>query len=403
MNGFENKLGMFIHWGIYAVLGVQEQVLAREDIPWPEYEKLMYEFNPVKYNPAEWVKMAKDAGMKYICITTKHHDGFCMWDTKYTDFNIMNTPYKKDVLKMLADECHKQGMLLSLYYSCPDWHHEHGFNEKASHQWKNLNKETADQRIYREYVKNQITELLTNYGKIYTLFWDIPPRVIDRSMNDLVRKLQPDIYINNRGWDEGDFSTPEREMDEVKASVRYEKMVEMCESVGEQSWGYRKNEDYQSVRYLTHSIDKIMSMGGNYLLNVGPKADGTIPEEAKNVLLKVGDWYNRMEGSLEKTETDTFDYVIKRNLKFVANKKNGKSYFNFYEGIVSSAVNFRNYPGCPKNVRFLNSGKELPFKIETLDNYFDSKTGKKMDKYLHIYDIPVDEYLHEPPVIEIEW
>ena len=325
-----------------------------------------------------------------------------MWDTKYTDFNIMNTPYKKDVIKMLADECHKQGILLSFYYSCPDWHHEHGFNKASTHQWKSPNKENANQEIYREYVKNQITELLTNYGKIYTLFWDISPRVIDPSINELVRKLQPGIYINNRGWDKGDFSTPEREMDEVAADVRFSSMTEMCEAVGEQSWGYRKNEDYQSIRYLTHSIDKIMAKGGNYLLNVGPKADGTIPDEAIAVIKKVGSWYNRMEGSLECTETDTFDYKIKR-YKCVVNKKNGKSYFNFYEGILSSSVNLGAYPNAPKRVRLMNTGKELPHKIEVLHDYFDFDTGKCDGKYLHIYDIPVDEYLHEPIVIEIEW
>lgn len=402
MNGFDNKFGMFIHWGIYALKETHEQVLAREDISWSEYEKLKDEFNPVNYNPAEWVKMAKDAGMKYICITTKHHDGFCMWDTKYTDFNIMNTPYKKDVIKMLSEECRKQGMLLSFYYSCPDWHYEHGFNKLATHQWKSRNKENANHDIYREYVKNQITELLTNYGKIYTLFWDIPPRYVDESINVLVRKLQPGIYINNRGWDKGDFSTPEREMDEVKASVRFESMTEMCESVGEQSWGYRKNEDYQSISYLTHSINKIMSKGGNYLLNVGPKADGTIPNEAKEIIEKVGKWFTRMEGSLEKTETDPFDYKIKR-YNCVVNKKNGKSYFNFYEGISSSAVNLGAIPKIPRSVRLLNTGKALPHKVEILHDYFDIKTGKCDGEYLHIYGIPVDEYVQEPIVIEIEW
>jgi len=206
----KNKFGMFIHWGIYALTQLQEQAYARYDIPREEYEALAKQFNPEQYDPEEWVLLAKNAGMKYICFTAKHHDGFCLWDTKYSDYNIMNTPYGKDVLKMLADACRKHGMLLSLYYSNPDWHHPQGYNPDSTHQWKSVNLNAPDFETYKQYIKNQITELLTNYGKIYTLFWDIPPRVEDRSFNELVRKLQPGIYINNRGFDEGDFSTPER-------------------------------------------------------------------------------------------------------------------------------------------------------------------------------------------------
>ena len=131
----ENKLGMFVHWGIYSLTGLQDQAIVRYEMDRKEYENLQNSFNPVLYDPEEWVLLAKKVGMKYICFTTKHHDGFCMWDTKYTDYNVMNTPYGKDVLKMLADACHKHGMLLSLYYSNPDWHHEYGYNPASTHQW----------------------------------------------------------------------------------------------------------------------------------------------------------------------------------------------------------------------------------------------------------------------------
>ena len=132
----ENKFGMFIHWGLYGATGVQDQVFARMDWPREKYEGLMQSFNPVKYDPEKWVLLAKDAGMEYICFTTKHHDGFCMWDTAYSDYKITNTPYGKDVLKMLADACQKHGMKLSFYYSCPDWNHPYGYNPASTHQWK---------------------------------------------------------------------------------------------------------------------------------------------------------------------------------------------------------------------------------------------------------------------------
>ena len=140
----ENKLGMFVHWGIYSMTGFHEQALARLDMNHADYEAMKNRFNPTKFDPEEWVLLAKSAGMKYICFTAKHHDGFCMWDTKQTDYSIMNTPYGKDVLKMLAAACEKHGMLLSLYYSNPDWHHPLGYNPESSHQWKAKYKETVD-------------------------------------------------------------------------------------------------------------------------------------------------------------------------------------------------------------------------------------------------------------------
>ena len=396
-----NKFGMFIHWGIYALTKIQDQAIARFNLEREEYENLAKEFNPVKYNPEEWVKLAKSAGMKYICFTTKHHDGFCMWDTKYTHYNIINTPYGKDVLKELADACQKHGMLLSLYYSNPDWHHEYGYNPNSSHQWRCVQTDKFDLDIYKTYIKNQVTELLTNYGPIYTFFWDIPPQVNDESMNELVRKLQPNILINDRGWSTGDFSTPEREYG-AQSGGWFTRMTEACNSVGQQSWGYREKEDFYTIRHLTCSIDKIMSKGGSYLLNVGPSPEGEITKEYSNRICKIGDWYNRMQGCLENAEQDAFDYESRGNV-CAATKKNGKTYLHFYEGLISSAVNLKNYPSLPKNVKLLNTGKILEATIEYLPEFFDGDTGRCEDKYLHITGIPSDDLVQEPIVIEIEW
>jgi len=397
----ENKFGMFIHWGIYALTGLQEQAIVRYNLDRAEYEALAAQFNPIQYDPEKWVLLAKEAGMKYICFTAKHHDGFCMWDTKYTDYNIMNTPYGKDVLKMLADACHKHGMLLSIYYSNPDWHHEYGYNPASSHQWRSVQTDNVDTVLYREYIKNQITELLTNYGPIYTMFWDIPPRIEDPSLNELVRKLQPGIYINDRGWDTGDFSTPEREYQAAEGS-RFTRMTEACNSVGQQSWGYREKEDFYSIRHLTTSIDRIMSMGGSYLLNVGPSAEGEITAEYAARIRKVGDWYNRMEGCLECAEADEFPYESRHN-KCIATRKDRKTYLHFYEGIISSAVALHVYPCCPKSVRLMNTGKQLDFKEEVLPEFFNGKTGQAETVFLHISGIPIDDLAQEPIVLELQW
>jgi len=397
----ENKFGMFIHWGFYALTGLQEQAFARYGMDRAAYEDLMTQFNPVDYNPEEWVLLAKRAGMEYICFTAKHHDGFCMWDTKHTDYSIMHTPYGKDVLKMLADACGKHDMKLSLYYSNPDWHHPSGYNPASSHQWLAVNQDAPDLDTYKAYIKAQITELLTNYGPIYTFFWDIPTRIEDPSFNELIRSLQPDIYINNRGWGGGDFSTPEREYQSAEGH-RFTQMTEACNSVGEQSWGYRAQEDFYSKRHLCSSIDRIMAMGGSYLLNVGPNALGVIEPAYQQRLLAVGDWYNRMEGCLTCHEADPFDYAVKHN-PCIVTKKNGKSYFHFYQGLISDAVAIENYPSLPQSVRLMNTGTTLPFAIERLPEFFNGKTGEADHIWLHIRGIPVDDLCSEPIVLEITW
>lgn len=397
----ENKFGMFIHWGIYSLLGLHEQALARYDIDNAEYESLVSKFNPTEYDPETWILLAKSAGMKYICFTAKHHDGFCMWDTKETSYNIMNTPYGKDVLKMLAEACQKHGMLLSIYYSNPDWHHPNGYNPNSTHQWKAKNKENADTVEYRKFVKAQVTELLTNYGRIYSFFWDIPPHIEDPSMNELVRELQPGIYINDRGWDKGDFSTPEREYEAV-AMKRFTRMTEACNSVGQQSWGYRIGEDFYTKKHLCSAIDRYMSMGASYLLNVGPDARGIIPREYREKLTQIGDWYNRMNGCLESADEDIYDYQIRGN-EYVATTKNGKTYLHFHNGIISSSVAFGKYPSIPKSVRLMNNGQSLPYDEICLPELFSGQLGKPIDKSLRIHSIPADSYASEPIVIEIEW
>jgi len=397
----ENRFGMFIHWGIYALTGLQEQALVRYDLDRDEYEALRHRFDPVDYDPEEWVLLAKEVGMEYICFTAKHHDGFCMWDTKYTDYNVMNTPYGRDVLKLLADACQKHGMKLSLYYSNPDWHHPLGYNPNSSHQWRAVDMQTVDTEGYRKYVKDQVTELLTGYGPIYTFFWDIPPRIEDPSLNELVRRLQPGILINDRGWDKGDFSTPEREY-EAASAKRFSRMTEACNSVGRQSWGYREREDFYSKRHLCCAIDRIMALGGSYLLNAGPDERGSIAPRYAAKLRRVGDWYNRMKGCLTRTESDDFDYGDGHD-PFIAARKNGKTYLHFYNGVCSEAVALKRYPGIPKSVRLMNTDEPLEFAEEPLPEYFSGETGKAEQIFLHICGIPVDALADEPIVIEIEW
>ena len=397
----ENKFGMFIHWGLYSMTLFHEQALARLNMSHGDYEALMHKFNPTAFDAEEWVLLAKNAGMKYICFTAKHHDGFCMWNTAQTSYNIMHTPYGKDVLKMLSEACQKHGMLLSVYYSNPDWHHPFGYNPLSTHQWKAKFKDSVDTEKYRDYVKAQITELLTGYGKIYTFFWDIPPQIQDPSMNALIRKLQPNIFINDRGWGEGDFSTPEREYQQA-GSEFFTRMTEACNSVGQHSWGYRSNEDFYSVRYLTSSIDRYMALGASYLLNVGPDENGRITDDYEKRILSVGKWYNSMQGCLECADADLFDYEISSK-SVITTRKNGKTYLHFYNGLISDSISLKSYPSVPKSVRLMNTGEALPYDVVYLPEAFTPDFESFSKKCLHIFKIGVDKLENQPIVIEIEW
>lgn len=397
----ESKFGLFVHWGLYAVTGYQEQSRARQGIPRATYRKLIDQFNPIHFDPDAWVDLAWQAGMRYICFTTKHHDGFCMWDTKYTDFNIMNTPYGRDVLRMLADACERRGMLLSLYYSIPDWNHPHAYNPASSHQCDPVEGDEPDTVLYRTYVKNQITELLTGYGRIYTLFWDIPPHIDDPSINELVRRLQPGILINDRGYDAGDFSTPERH---VPDGQRFDHPTEACQSVGQQSWGYRTNEDYYSTRLIKCSIDKIMAMGGSYLLNVGPTADGRIDDRSAAIVRNVGNWYVRVRESLEGVQPGSVAMEDWYNHStFIAVEKPGATYLHFYNGLDTSGVTLCPVSQVPKEAIVLNNGERVKTAIAPMPTAWNWQTHQSRPPYLHLFDLPIESFSQEPIVVKLVW
>jgi len=231
---FEARFGMFVHWGIYAVAGWHEQHQWRGRVPRTEYVKLAGQWNPVKFDPDQWLDLAESAGMRYVCLTTKHHDGFCLWDTKLTDFNTMNTPYGRDIVGMLAEACHRRKLPLCLYYSCADWHHPNYPNEGRHHELEPQPGDEPDLMKYLDFLKGQVRELCTNYGEIHGFWWDMNvPGHVDPSINNMIRQLQPSCVINNRGYDEGDFGTPERDYDaSADETVGEGRPVEACQSVG---------------------------------------------------------------------------------------------------------------------------------------------------------------------------
>ena len=284
---FNRRLGMFVHWGVYSVGGAHEQEWMRRGLSKAEYERYAVRFTGERFHPDDWVDAAESFGAEYIVLTAKHHDGFCLWDTVTTDWNVMHTPFRRDAVGELSAACRRRGMKFGIYYSNPDWHHPNAWNPLSTHQLAAPNPgDIPDMAAYRAYVKAQISELLTRYGEIVCLFWDIPPHIEDPEMNALARRLQPNIMVNNRGWSaDGDYSTPERDMGDCgSAPARF---TEVCDSLDADSWGYNENANWHTTEYLGNAIRAARLRGWNFLLNVGPKPDGTIPAEALAILSRL--------------------------------------------------------------------------------------------------------------------
>jgi len=401
---FEKRFGLFVHWGIYSVNGWGEQELYRmnrmgRSVSREEYASLAGKFNPVKFNPDEWLDTAEEAGMEYICFTSKHHDGFCMWDTKETDFNIINTPYGKDVLAMLARACSKRDFPLCIYYSVPDMYCRYFPNRGKGYDWKTPRPgDEPDEKKYVEFVKAQVRELCSNYGKIRGFWWDGGSHhgMYDESVNKLVRSLQPGIILDNRGFDnKGDFDTPERKALSKSPLKYYLKPTEHCNSMGEESWGYRKNEDYYSLGYLTRSMIEDFAMGGNYLLNVGPKPDGTFPDQSAALLKSIGPWYRSVKESFLGTEPAA---GLTDNANVILTKKGNTLYVHMLKAD-SSGIVLNPMDTLPERATVLNTGERLEAALDLMP-WASLNSGKE---YLHIWNIPVDKLANEAIVIKLEF
>ncbi len=325
----EARLGLFIHWGLYAVPAGSwngetdhaEWIRTTAEIPIDVYDNFRQEFNPVKFNADEWVKMAKEAGMEYIVITSKHHDGFCLFDSKYTEFDIMSTPFKRDIMKELSEAAHKEGIKICWYHSIMDWHHP-DYLPRRSWEKENRPVDGADFDRYVTYMKNQLKELVENYGDIGVLWFDGEwedtwNHEYGKDLYDYVKKLQPTIIINNRvdkgrsgmagltkGGYLGDFGTPEQEIPPTGLpGLDWETCMTMNDH-----WGYNKNDsNWKSSKDLLQKLADIASKGGNFLLNVGPTVEGLFPTESVERLHEMGKWMKVNSESIYGTSASPFE------------------------------------------------------------------------------------------------
>ncbi len=413
------RFGMFIHWGPYAVFGGEykgqivhggaEWIMYTLKIPVKEYEARAKTFNPVDFDADKWVKTAKEAGMKYIVITSKHHDGFCMWHTKLTDYNIVDyTPFGRDVLKELSQACKKEGMKLGFYYSIMDWHNPLAHGDSFP-------------KYREEYMKPQLKELLTNYGDVAVLWFDgewIPEWTEEqgKDLYNFVRNLQPDIIINNRvgkgrkgmeGMNKGeeyagDFGTPEQGIPRSKQHFAWETCMTM-----NGTWGYSKYDtNWKSPEVLVDDLVDIVSKGGNFLLNVGPDARGIIPAASVSRLREMGDWLKVNGEAIYNTRSFAY-YREGDHIRFTMSKDSAVVYPLALvwpgEKLTLESV----LPNPDATVRLLGVETPLKWKIdENRDLLIDipsalQEENKRPCKYAWGFRVPGKAYPLEPaPVIK---
>ncbi|MCK4590409.1 MAG: alpha-L-fucosidase [Candidatus Latescibacteria bacterium] len=290
----EAKFGMFIHWGLYSVIGRHEWVMEMEAIPVAEYEQLTEQFNPKPFPAREWAKLAKRTGMKYMVMTTKHHEGFCLFDTQYTDYCAPKV-CGRDLVAEYVEAARSEGLRVGFYHSLMDWHHPDGAR---------CVEDEAARKRFIEYIHGQVRELCTNYGKLDILWYDVNwPLSAEgwesAKMNRMVRELQPDIIINNRSGVPEDFSTPEQHITAESAGRAWEACMTMNES-----WGYHQADDaWKTPKQIIRNLIICARDGGNYLFNIGPQADGSVPEESVRILNAVGEWMDKYGETIYAAES----------------------------------------------------------------------------------------------------
>jgi alpha-L-fucosidase len=306
----EARFGMFIHFGLYSVLGRHEWAMEEEGIPVAEYQQLAKVFNPRPHAARAWAKLAKQAGMRYMVMTTKHHEGFCNFDTKLTNYCAPKQAAGRDLVAEYYEAARSEGMRVGFYYSLMDWHHPDGAR---------CAKDEGARRRFVDYIHGQVRELCSNYGRLDILWYDEAwPLSADAwesvSMNKMVRQLQPDILINNRAKIPEDFTTPEQRIQ------AFSEPWESCMTMND-SWGYQKaDDDWKSPKTVVRNLVTCARGYGNYLLNIGPKADGSIPDESVEILTGVGRWMDHHADLIHKAELCNVSRSEFANFTRVGNK-----------------------------------------------------------------------------------
>ncbi len=343
------RFGMFIHWGPVSLTGHEIGWSRGAQTPVEVYDNLYKQFNPTNFNADEWVGIAKAAGMKYIVLTTKHHDGFCLWDTKLTDYNIMNSPFHRDVVKELSAACKKQGIEFGAYYSVTDWYDQ---NWPVTSPAGKVKREKSDLDAYEKYLQGQIAELIQNYGPLITIWNDVSAMYGKRGADTikLVRQLQPNILINDRTGDGGDYDTPEQKI----GKFQLDRPWESCMTVSAHNawaWG-GANDGVKSTAACLDMLIRGAGGDGNILLNVGPRPDGVIDPAQANLLKEVGDWLAKNGESIYGTRGGPW-----KPTKSIASTRKGNTIYLHVLKSENGRIELPALPAQIKSAALLNGGK----------------------------------------------
>lgn len=412
----EARFGMFIHWGLYAQAARHEWVKKRERISDEDYQKYFEMFNPDLFDPTDWAMKAKAAGMRYAVITTKHHEGFNMFKSDYTDYNIMNTPYGKDIIKEWVDAFRAEGLGIGFYYSLIDWHHPeytvdrvHPQSASTKEEYDELNK-GRDMAAYREYLKSQVREILTNYGKIDILWLDYSfPGRFGKDRDDwgsvelmkMVRQLQPGVLVNDRAdlkdyWGGWDFTTPEQfKVQKWPEENGVRIPWETCQTFSG-SWGYYRDEHtWKDKKQLLVLLIESVSKGGNLLLNVGPTARGTFDHRADKALSEMGEWMKYNSRAIYGCTQAPEEFVAPDNTILTYNPKANRLYVHLLDYPMRNFL-MRDFGDKVKYAQFLHDASEIKIG-KPYGHWIKQETGENDINLL----LPVNKPNVEIPVIEL--
>ena len=416
-----DRFGMFIHWGLYAMPARHEWVKTRERIPEEKYDKYFEHFDPDLFDAREWARQAKAAGMKYAVLTTKHHEGFCMWDTQYTDYKCTNTPAGRDLVREYVDAFRAEGLRIGFYYSLIDWHHpefpiDHLHPRRDDENAEALNK-TRDMHKYAEYMRNQVTELLTNYGKIDILWFDfsyseVPadakPWMKGKGKNDweaekliaLARRLQPGIIIDNRTEIEQDIWTPEQfqPTEWVKHPETGELVVwEACQTFSG-SWGYYRDEQtWKNPEMLLRMLVNTVSLGGNLLMNVGPTSRGYFDARAQAALKVYADWMKFNSRSIYGCTMAEPEFVAPADCRYTQSTDGSRLYLHLF-AYPFAHLQLKGLAGKVEYAQFLHDGSEILFTDGKMDHFGEGLPQNPDDLTLYLPPVKPSTLL---PVVEL--
>lgn len=414
-----DRFGMFIHWGLYSVPARHEWVQNREEISPADYKNRYFNiFNPDLYDPKEWAAEAKAAGMKYAVLTTRHHEGFALWDTKFSDYKATNTPAGRDLFKEYAEAFRGAGLKVGIYFSLIDWHHP-DFLIDRNHPMRN-NKEARaansqkDMNKFRKFLKDELRELLTNYGKIDQIFFDFSYPGEDGKGHDdwdsegllkIARELQPGIIINDRldlndksyGWD---YRTPEQFMPQEWPTENGQRVPwETCQTFSG-SWGYDRDETtWKSTNQLIAMLIETVSKGGNLLLNVGPTARGNFDDRANSRLEGMGAWMKYNSRSIYGCTAAPADYTKPENCFLTYNPDTKRLYVHLLQWPFKTLY-LPGYKGKVKYAQFLHDGSEIKYTARSSASHASHTTVTAGENDL-IVNLPVQKPNVEIPVIEL--